>query len=103
MKKEDICIPILNKKQSKKIKTILKVLDEKIDNDYWINKHYTDIKTELYFYNGKWRINDNIEILKKITIKQLIKLLISEDKSIVIDEIENVEPFITNVYDFHNI
>lgn len=81
MKKEEIYVPIANKKEAKRAKSVLKALGEDVSKyDF-----YKGQEDALWFYdNNYWttclnKVTDSCRGRKEITLKQLIEMLVNHD------------------------
>lgn len=78
MNKSEIFVKVENKKQAEQYKTILKVLGEEVSLKYWIDCYRIE-QDKLIFKDNSWIVLGYTYDRKEITIKELIKMLVSED------------------------
>lgn len=86
MKKQEIYVPIANKKEAKRTKAVLEAMGEVIDENYFRNS-YDENEGGLYF-NEKYKtwiiaisFRHYSDVRTKTTLKQLIELLVSEQQA----------------------
>lgn len=84
MKKHEIYVPIANKKEAKRAKAVLEAMGEKVDREFYLI-NYNQLNGGLYFNEEfkTWCIavsfgGSNPNTRTKITLKQLIELIVSE-------------------------
>lgn len=78
MKKNEIYVPIANKKEAKRAKAVLEAMGEVIKLVYWLEDKPSSDQTQLVFHKDGWMVAKHWEERAKITLKQLIELLVSE-------------------------
>ena len=78
MNKSEIYVKVENKKQAKQFKAILKALGEEVSDVYWIDE-YGNAQDKLVFRVNGWVVVYVADNKTEITIKELIKIIVSEE------------------------
>lgn len=89
MKKENIYVAVSGKKQAKQFKAILLALGEEVREDFWKKSNNTE-QNQLICTNNFWVIDGTWE-RTQITIKELIKLLVTPNNIVKVEEPKQVK------------